>query len=166
MSGAGEKKMDTTGDGKVKFREEKDTTGDGKIDVVRVDSTGDRKIDTIYKDTTGDGHYDKVAESGRRPSGAACAKWQHTDRLQNLAKLRRFRIGGGRGIGGRIGAGYSEFQKNAAFWKNPEKIWSNLAKIQQNSGKNCKILEKKKQKIQQFLTKQLRLENGAKECIV
>ena len=41
----------------------------------------------------------EVAESGRRPSGAACAKGQHTDRLQNPAKLRRFRIGG------RIGGG-------------------------------------------------------------
>ena len=42
----------------------------------------------------------EVAESGRlRPSGAACAKWQHTDRLQNPAKLRRFRIGGGIGAG-------------------------------------------------------------------
>ena len=39
----------------------------------------------------------KVAESGReaRPSGAACAKGQHTDRLQNLAKLRRFWTRGG-----------------------------------------------------------------------
>ena len=27
------------------------------------------------------------------------AKWQHTDRLQNPAKLRRFRIGGGIGGG-------------------------------------------------------------------
>ena len=64
------------------------------------------------------------------------------------------------------GGDNSEFQKNAAFWKNPEKIWSNLAKIQQNSGKNCEILEKKQQKFQQFLTKILRLESGAKECIV
>ena len=30
----------------------------------------------------------------------------------------------------------------AAFWKNPEKYWLNLAKIQQNSGKICEILEK------------------------
>ena len=37
----------------------------------------------------------------------------------------------------------SNFQKNAAFWENPEKIWSNLAKIQQNSGKFCEFLEKK-----------------------
>ncbi len=27
------------------------------------------------------------------------------------------------------------FPKIAAFWENPEKNWSNLAKIQQNSGK-------------------------------
>ncbi len=32
--------------------------------------------------------------------------------------------------------------ENAAFWKNPEKIWLHLAKIQQNSGKTCEILEK------------------------
>ena len=32
-----------------------------------------------------------------------------------------------------------DFPKIAAFWENPEKIWSKLAKIQQNSGKfvNC-----------------------------
>ena len=34
---------------------------------------------------------------GERPAGRAqlLAKWQHTDRLQNPAKLRRFWIGGG-----------------------------------------------------------------------
>ena len=56
--------------------------------------------------------------------------------------------------------------RNAAFWKNPEKIWSKIGKIQQNSSKFCEILEKKQQTIQQFLTKILRLESGAKECIV
>ena len=57
---------------------------------------------------------------------------------------------------------------NAAFWKNPEKIGYlvHLAKIQQNSGKICEFLGKKQEKKQQFLTKILRLENGAKECIV
>ena len=49
-----------------------------------------------------------------------------------------------------MGGDNSEFQKNAAFWKNPEKIWSNLAKIQQNPGKNCKILEKKQQNFSNF----------------
>ena len=45
-----------------------------------------------------------VAESGRAGGRAELlAKWQHTDRLQNPAKLRRFRIGGR--IGGGIGAG-------------------------------------------------------------
>ena len=69
-------------------------------------------------------------------------------------------------MGGDKGEDNSEFQKNAAFWKNPEKIWSNLAEIQQNSGKICEFLEKKQQTFQQFLTKILRLESGAKECIV
>ena len=32
-----------------------------------------------------------------------------------------------------------DFPKIAAFWENPEKFWSNLAKIQQNSGKSCNI---------------------------
>ena len=56
--------------------------------------------------------------------------------------------------------------KIAAFWENPEKIGQNLAKIQQNFDKICNILKKISKKIQQFLTKKLRLENGAKECIV
>ena len=46
-----------------------------------------------------------IVGRGERPAGRAelLAKWQHTDRLQNPAKLRRFRIGGR--IGGGIGAG-------------------------------------------------------------
>merc|ERR1712078_292453 len=46
------------------------------------------------------------------------------------------------------------------------KNWLNLVIIQQDSCKICEILGKKQQKIQQFLKKILRLENGAKECIV
>ena len=43
----------------------------------------------------------------------------------------------------------------------------NLARIQQNSGKICEIFGKtEKKKNQKFLTKILRLENGAKECTV
>ena len=40
---------------------------------------------------------DSVEKSRRAAAGRAelLAKWQYTDRLQNLAKLRRFRIGGG-----------------------------------------------------------------------
>ena len=55
--------------------------------------------------------------------------------------------------------------KITAFWENPEKIDQNLAKIQENSGKICKIMQKSAT-FQQFFTKKLRLENGAKECIV
>ena len=64
---------------------------------------------------------------------------------------------------------YQDFPKIAAFWENPEKNWSNLAK---NSAKIQQILAnfatfcKNQQKIQQFLTKKLRFQNGAKECIV
>ena len=58
------------------------------------------------------------------------------------------------------------FRKMLPFWKNPEKIWLNLAKIQQNSDRICEILEKNQKKIQQIVTKILRLETGAKECIV
>ena len=38
-----------------------------------------------------------IAKSRRAAAGRAelLAKWQHTDRLQNLAKLRRFWIAGG-----------------------------------------------------------------------
>ena len=48
---------------------------------------------------------EKVEETLKSRRAAACgraellAKWQHTDRLQNPAKLRRFRIGGGIGAG-------------------------------------------------------------------
>jgi len=46
--------------------------------------------------------------------------------------------------------------------KNLVKFGENLAKFSQN----LRNFGKKQQKIQQFLTKNLRLENGAKECIV
>ena len=62
-----------------------------------------------------------------------------------------------------------DFPQIAAFWENPEKNWSNLAKIQQKFSNSWQILQhfvKISKKIQQFLTKKLRLENGAKECIV
>ena len=53
--------------------------------------------------------------------------------------------------------------KIAAFWENPEKIWSKFCQIeiQQNSGKSSKILFKKSADVQQFLTKKIMLENGA-----
>ena len=60
-----------------------------------------------------------------------------------------------------------EFSQNCCIWENPEKIWSNLAKVQQNSGKKksgkfwqkLQQFVKNQQKVQQFLTKKLRLEN-------
>ena len=55
------------------------------------------------------------------------------------------------------------------FGKIPKKIGYNLAKIKQNSDKifkNFQNFAKNQQKFQQFLTKKLRVENGAKECIV
>ena len=74
------------------------------------------------------------------------------------------------------------FPKIAAFWENPEKNWSNLAKFSkfwQNLKKIVKNLglfgallqppapeKKNQQKFQQFLTNKLRLEIGAKKCIV
>ena len=62
------------------------------------------------------------------------------------------------------------FAKINAFWKNPEKKWLQFSKIKQNSDKifkNFQNLQKKnQQKFQHFLTKKLRVENGAKECIV
>ena len=67
---------------------------------------------------------------GERPAGRAelLAKKRHTDRLQNLAKLRRFRIGRG-GIGGRI---IRDFRKMLHFGKIPKKfgqIWRKFSKI-------------------------------------
>ena len=55
------------------------------------------------------------------------------------------------------------------FGKIPKKIGYNLAKIKQNSDKifkNFQNFAKNQQKFQQFLTKKLRVENGAKECIL
>ena len=80
---------------------------------------------------------------GERPAGRAelLAKKRHTDLVQNPAKLRRFWIRGG--IRGGI---IRNFRKMLHFSKNPEKIWSNLAKIQQNSGKICEISGKQQQK--------------------
>ena len=36
----------------------------------------------------------------------------------------------------------SNFQKDAAFWENPEKFWSKFNKIQQNYDKICKFARK------------------------
>ena len=41
---------------------------------------------------------------------------------------------------------FQDLGGEAAFWKNPEKIWSNFAKIQQNSGKICEFLGEKNSK--------------------
>ena len=56
-----------------------------------------------------------------------------------------------------------DFPKIAAFWKNPENFWSNLAKIQQNSGNICNICKKSAKK-SAILTKKLRWENGV-HCV-
>jgi len=53
----------------------------------------------------------------------------------------------------------NKFQKNSAFWENPEKIW---LEFDQNSAKFWEIKFCKNQRnFQRFLTKKLRLENGA-----
>jgi|OM-RGC.v1.034707110 hypothetical protein len=61
----------------------------------------------------------------------------------------------------------SNFRKNLMLHsgKIPKKIGQNLAKFRQNLQMFAKFA-KKQQKNQQFLTKKLRLVNGAKECIV
>ena len=65
------------------------------------------------------------AQSRRAAAGRAelLAKWQHTDRLQNPAKLRRFRIRGGI---------IRNFRKMLHFGKIPKKIgqiWRKFSKI-------------------------------------
>ena len=55
------------------------------------------------------------------------------------------------------------------FGKIPKKvgyIWRKFSKILAKLWQNLRNFGKKQKKIQQFLTKILRLENGAKECIV
>ena len=101
----------------------------------------------------------KIAESGR------------PGRAELLAKKGRIVGGVGcpskcRTSGKRRGSSGSYhplelFGKMLHFGKIPKKIGQNLAKIQQTSGKICEILEQKEQKIQEFLTKFLRLESGA-----
>ena len=58
------------------------------------------------------------------------------------------------------------FAKNNAFWENPEKNWLQFSKNQAKFWQNFQKFAKNQQKFQQFLTKKLRVENGAKECIV
>ena len=112
----------------------------------------------------------KAAESGR------------PGRAQLLAKKRR--IVGGVGCppncrtSGKLRGNFGEargssdpfelFRKMLHFGKIPKKngeIWRKFSKICPNLGKFAKFWEKQK-KIQRFLTKILRLESGAKECIV
>ena len=64
-----------------------------------------------------------------------------------------------------LAAKIKSFRKMLHFGKIPKK----MVKFGENSakfGQICEILGKKQQKIQRFLTKILRLERGAKECIV
>ena len=105
---------------------------------------------------------DLTEKSRRAAAGRAelLATGQYTDRLQNPAKLRRFWIRGG--DRGRI---IRNFRKMLHFGKIPKKfgqIWRKFSKILATFAK----FWKKRQKNQQFLTKILRLESGAKECIV
>ena len=70
--------------------------------------------------------------SGRRPSGAACArKAGHL----GACSLRRNWY---RSLSTSLvpPEGFGKLRKVAAFWKNPEKIWSNLAKIR-NRNATC-----------------------------
>ena len=46
----------------------------------------------------------------------------------------------------KINVQFWDFPKIAAFWKNPEKFWSNLAKNQENSDKFCNICKKSAKK--------------------
>ena len=52
------------------------------------------------------------------------------------------------------------------FGKIPKKIGKHVAKFSKFLTNFAKFCLKKQQNFQQFLTKILRLENGAKECIV
>ena len=105
--------------------------------------------------------YTPVAEreGAKRPSGAACAKRPHGRLRRLFAELEN--VGEASDFLERRAHG----RVPAAFWKNPEKIWLNLANIQQNSGKiNLRNFGKKpQQQIQQSLPKILRLESGPKE---
>ena len=74
--------------------------------------------------------------------------------LLHCLSLQALRRGAGRRRKGLV------FQKNAAFRENPEIFWQKCSKI---LTKFAICFVKNQQIFQQFLTKKLRLENGAKE---
>ena len=83
----------------------------------------------------------QVTQSGRPGRAELLAKGQQTDRLQNLAKLRRFRIGGG--IGGRIIRDFRKMlhfgkilKKFGQIWRKFSKILANFANFWKKNSKN------------------------------
>ena len=57
---------------------------------------------------------------------------------------------------------FQQFSKNlnAAFWENPKKNWPKFSKKSAKFWRNLQNFAKKQQKIQQFLTKKLRLDRA------
>jgi len=94
------------------------------------------------------------AKSGRRPSAAACAKkggiWAHAASAGTGTDPWMRREGFGR-----LRKAPWKLRKVAAFWKNPEKIWSTFCKNSANARKKnrnfCQNL--KSSKFQQFQRK-------------
>ena len=81
------------------------------------------------------------------PNAAAPATDQPAEVIATTDEIEKKRIELKSMLSGCIASG--KLQKCCILEKS-QKIWSNLAKIQQNSGKNCEILEKNSKKFSNF----------------
>ena len=104
--------------------------------------------------------------SRRAAAGRAelLAKKGHTGRVQNPAKVSENRPACG--TAQHTLAVCFVFEKLEKSRKFLVKIWRKFSKILANFWQFLRKFRKNQQKFQQFLTKILRLKNGAKECIV
>ena len=102
-------------------------------------------------------------KSRRAAAGRAqlLAKKRHTGRVQNPGGVSENRPACG--TAQHTLAVCFVFEK---FWKNPEIFRLKFGEISGKFSQNLRSFGKKQQQFQQFLTKILRLETGAKECIV
>ena len=107
-----------------------------------------------------------IPKSRRAAAGRAqlLAKKGHTGRVQNPAKVSENRPACG--TAQHTLAVCFVFEKLEKSRKNLVKIWRKFSKILAKFGQILRNLRKNQQKFQQFLTKILRLEIGAKECIM
>ena len=71
--------------------------------------------------------------AGSRPSGAACAEKGASGRMQRPPELVPIPC-----CGVKASEGFGKLRKVAAFWKNPEKVWSKFSKTLEILQNLCK----------------------------